>query len=162
MVHKFFIMLMCVFGLSACSTAYGEEVLNLELLCEGTATPQFNDSEMAERYKFRQMVPTTMVDNKFEERLSIKDNKFEFYELAVTETKIEVKADTEVMEMAASMGVKLSGSLDRLTGALKAEVLFTSEELLSKFSESNSEILGMVGVVVTGQCTKLAPKKKLF
>ena len=76
--------------------------------------------------------------------------------------KIEVKADNEVMEMAASMGVELSGSLDRLTGALKAEVLFTSEELLSEFSESNSEILGMVGVVVTGQCTKLDPEKKLF
>ena len=64
--------------------------------------------------------------------------------------------------MAASMGVKLSGSLDRLTGALKAEVLFTSEELFSEFSENNSGALGMVGVVVTGQCTKLDPKKKLF
>ena len=153
---------MFVFGLSACSTAYGEEVLNLELLCEGTATPQFNDPEMARLYKLKQMVPATMVDNKFVERLSITDNKFEFFELAVTETKIEVKADNEVMEMAASMGVKLSGSLDRLTGALRAEVLFTSEELLSELSESNSKILGMVGVIVTGQCTKLDPKKKLF
>jgi len=42
MAHKFFIMVMFVFGLSACSAAYGEEVLNLELLCEGIATPQFN------------------------------------------------------------------------------------------------------------------------
>lgn len=42
---------MCVFGLSACSTAYGEEVLNLELLCEGTASFEIGLSEEGQGFE---------------------------------------------------------------------------------------------------------------
>ena len=58
--------------------------------------------------------------------------------------------------------MQISGSIDRLTDALDAELMFTSEELISQFMEISSEIPGMVGVIATGQCTKLDPKKKLF
>jgi hypothetical protein len=161
-MHKFLTTLFFVFGLSACSTAYGEEVLNVELLCEGTLTPQFNDQEMADRYKFRQMLPTTMVPNKFKERLSIKDSMFLFFPLNITETKIEIDTQNEALKTMASQAMRISGSIDRLTGALDAEVLFISEEFITKYMKDNSEIPGMIGVVATGQCTKLDPKKKLF
>ncbi|MDA9825621.1 hypothetical protein N9D03_08345 [Alphaproteobacteria bacterium] len=162
MARKFFITLMFVFGLSACSNAYGEEVLNLELLCEGTFSPQFNDPKMADRFKFRQMIPTTMVPNGFKERFSIQDNMLLFFPLNVTETKIEIDAQNEAVKTMASQAMQISGSIDRLTGALDAELMFTSEELISQFMEISSEIPGMVGVIATGQCTKLDPNKKLF
>jgi hypothetical protein len=97
MVHKFFIMLMCVFGLSACSTAYGEEVLNLELLCEGTASFEIGLSEEGQGFEklLNGLIASEISKTKeeFSNRLSIKDGMVGKIPLEISETYIEVDFD---------------------------------------------------------------------
>ena len=54
--------------LTACSTAYGEEVLNLELMCDGTAVPEFATQSDRKRYADRQQFATTAVADRVSER----------------------------------------------------------------------------------------------
>ena len=51
MLHMLAAVLTVAFGLSACTNAYGEEILNLELLCEGKAEMTFEDPNAAKKYE---------------------------------------------------------------------------------------------------------------
>ena len=145
---------------SSSNNVNAQEILNLELICKGTVEPQFNDPEMLQRYRFRQTIPSTFTPNKFDERVTIRNNTFEGFPLKISDTKIEFAED--VTKTLAEAGIDLFVELDRLTGKLSGEGLFNTKEAIAALAESQKEVMGMVGVAFSGECEKLDPKKKLF
>ena len=51
MLHMLAAFLTVAFGLSACTNAYGKEILNLELLCEGKWGVELNTLEKSGGYE---------------------------------------------------------------------------------------------------------------
>ena len=145
---------------TACSTAYGAEVLNLELMCDGTAVPEFATQSDRERYATRQQFVTTAVSDRISERLSIKDNYVGEVPLVAEDSWIKISPS--FIEKIEKKGVSISGKIDRLTGQF--EVSFVAEkgsEFLGVLA-SYEAIQGVVGMTASGYCEKLDPKKKLF
>ena len=176
MVHKFFIMLMCVFGLSACSTAYGEEVLNLELSCEGTASFEIGLSEEGQGFEklLNGLIASEISKTKeeFSNRLSIKDGMVGKIPLEISETYIEVDFDKLPKSLLEELPPEMHGykiatfwaSIDRLTGQLNGrfEAAPITDAADHKTQKSEEELFKMLAVQVNGKCTKLDPEKKLF
>ena len=159
-----------IFCISACTNAYGEEILNLELLCEGKAEMTFEDPHEAEKYEnMRKMLGDAIGFNllpglhkrHFSERVSIKDNTFDKMKLRVSDTKIEISEEARIK--GEQNGFTVSGDLDRLTGKFEIKILL-SKENLDRVTESEPLLLemGLKGISLTGDCKKLDPKKKLF
>ena len=179
MVHKFFTMLMFVFGLSACSNAYGEEVLNLELLCEGKWSFELNlPEESNEAETLLKGLIAAEIEGRtqdFSERLSIQNNMLGDAPLKVTETSISADIKSMPNDLkkdfyaeAALEGIEVvaaEASIDRLTGKLDGnfEVKRSANDTESNIEGVLGELVKMVtGIKIKGQCTKLDPKKKLF
>lgn len=153
-----------------CTNAYGKEILNLELLCEGNAEMTFEDANAAEKYENMRklfgdaigfnLLPGLSSQN-FSERVSIKDNTFHKTKLRVSDTKIEISEEARIK--GEQNGLTVSGDLDRLTGKFGVKILF-SKEILDRVTESEPILveMGLNGISLNGDCKKLDPKKKLF
>ena len=158
--------------LGCCSLAYGEETLNLELLCEGKAEMTFEDPSMAKGYEnmrklfgdvagLNLIFPGLDKSENFSERVSIKNNSVGKLRLGVSETKIFIREETQIKVK--KEGVTVTGDLDRLTGKFEIKILL-STELLDQVVKSDTLLseIGVNGISAKGSCKKLDPKKKLF
>ncbi len=82
-----------VVTLGGCTNAYGKEILNLELLCEGNVGVELNTLDKSKDYErlFLRLLLATAIENdtiEFSERLSIQENMLGKMPLQVTETLI--------------------------------------------------------------------------
>ena len=137
--------------LTTFSTAFGEEILNLELQCDGVMTVDSPALELLSLFG-----AGTSNKEPFSARLSIKNNILgsEGPRLKVTDTRIYLREKKEINE------ADLSGTLeifeiDRLTGALDLELV------VSKPTNDTTEAIAIT-FQVDGKCEKLDPKKKKF
>lgn len=137
--------------LTACSTAYGEETLNLELQCDGVLSVHSSAQEILSLFG-----ANTTNEEPFSTRLSIKDNFLgsKGPRLKVTDTRIYLPEKAEMPEAEWSGTLEVF-EIDRLTGALDMKVI------VAKPAKDTVE-----GVPVTARidakCEKLDPNKKKF
>ena len=130
-----------VVGLSSCKIAYGQEVLNIELLCEGYA----KDSE-------------SLLPRPFKERISIENNQIQdwnSYTIPISVSDTTIGVSSELKEILAADGIEVYATLDRLTGLLEIQV-----DAPKEIVEQNGG--GATSISIEGTCQKLDPKKKLF
>ena len=174
--------LLISFSLLAVSkVANADEKLDLELLCEGTASYVFGSPETEDGLESL-LVAGVISEFKnelvsFEERVSIKKNKLGDVTLIVSDTFIKLPEDgtAELIneindEFSSEAGFKVLGfnaTLDRLTGKLDATMevqvikggaLETSVDI--DFMEKVWSALESIDV--SGECEKLDPTKKKF
>jgi hypothetical protein len=180
MFRKVAALLFIAFGLSACTSAYGEEILNLELLCEGKWRIKLNSPDLEDTYAkiFQDLIWAEFQkrEETFSERISIKDNALgssKKIPLRVTDTEILLDSTNLPSRLkkkfeAEGYGFKLVSiyaSIDRLTGKLDARMEVDATGITTDKSEEKTvaDIIKLVKAFeVDGQCQKLDPKKKLF
>jgi len=167
--------------LGCCSLAYGEETLNLELLCEGSWGVELNMLDKSGGYEqlFLDFLMAEFENGKkeFSERLSIQENMLdEIIPLQVTETSIvadfnefpeDVREDFDAAVGEVGEVQAANVSIDRLTGKIEGRFEFKfDEKYLQSYTKDNLIILEVVKMLraftIEGQCEKLVPKKKLF
>ena len=180
MLRKIASVLLVTFGFSACTSAYGEEILNLELLCEGKWRIKLNSPDREDTYAklFQDLIWAEFQrrEETFSERISIKDNALgssEKIPLRITDTEILLDSTNLPSSLkkkfeAQGYGFKLvsiHASIDRLTGKLDAlmELEPTRITIDTLKEKTIIDIIKLIKAVeIEGQCQKLDIKKKLF
>lgn len=137
--------------LAVCSTAYGEEVLNLELQCDGVICVDSPTLALLSLFGAK-----TTNEEPFSNRISIKENRLgsKGPRLTVTQTLIYLPEKAEVSEEGLSGNLEIF-EIDRLTGALKVKML------VSKPARDAGEAIDAT-IHINSKCEKLDPNKKLF
>ena len=138
MLREIAAVLPVILGLSACTSAYGEEILNLELNC---------------KLKFYSYLGEEFINKtESEERFSIINNTLETgLMLNITSTEIYGSVPEETIPVDKNLHLQ-SFELDRFTGELRIKAIGPK----MTYGKARIKEIGR------GKCNKLDPTKKLF
>lgn len=176
------LVLLISFSLLAVSkVANADEELDLELLCEGTASYVFGSPETDDGLELLLVAGViSELENElhnFEERFSIEKNQLGDVTLVVSDTFIKLPEDGKADlidefndEIASEAGFKVldfNATLDRLTGKLDAKLEVQAIKGGALETSVDIDFIKKVwsaveSIDVSGQCEKLDPKKKKF
>lgn len=179
MMQKLASALVFTLGISGFSNSQGQEILNLELLCEGKWRIELKPAS-GEGYEplFQNLLAIEIEkrEEDFSGRISIQNNSLGpngEITLRVTDTTIYLESEgfSEKLRDAFNIGsdgirlVSVDATLDRLTGKLNGRIeldttnankIESSENFIAQIAEY------IEAVKMDGQCKKLDPDKKLF